>query len=343
MKKFKKLLLLSSLVGLLSPISAYAYIGEGYEPSNPLTWNQLDSEVRLGNSEGVLLNGKSGLPFPLGADSVFVYSFLAIKTNTMRLGYEPWTANYDLTNKGYVTDDGLIDFNANGILMGWTKLNQDKYFTEATYQDAINSWNNGNLVIMVVKNDNYTTETPDVHFVAIDFIEGGRVLTYSPLKKGYTFHDMYSEDDVVGIIEFTSTIRSDELDSLFNNQDNLSEYFKSSYTGAGLPNDKDSRLAKQISAQEAKNIKESSSENSDSGFVFEELEESQKEEVTNYVLEDDLVEEVSEETKEKPLIFSIAVGGLGVVVCSLVVGLVIYLKRRGGNAKPEEDSQTVDL
>lgn len=185
-----------------------------WDAFDPLSWNQFNAdkmpESWLGDT---MLDGSSGVPFPEGGDLIYVYTFLAIKTGHKMAGYIPSYANADL-ERLHAYANGLPHFGAEGIWSnGWKANLQDngsQIEKNVTLDSARKAFLDGDLVVLQVKNDNFTEETPYTHFIAIDSVEDDNsVKIFDSYEVGAVFSDAYKASDIVGMI----TLSSDEAKS----------------------------------------------------------------------------------------------------------------------------------
>jgi hypothetical protein len=230
--KFTKLCCITVIgISLLSGGSAYAYSdidgkitstdNISWNEFDPLSWNQFNAddmpESWLGHK---MLDGSSGVSFPEGGDLIYVYTFLAIKTGHKMAGYIPSFANADL-ERMHAYANGLPHFGAEGIWSnGWhadLEPNGSQIQKNATLDSARKEFKDGKLVVLQVKNDNFTEETPYTHFIAIDSVEkDNSVKIFDSYKPSAVFTDAYSPSDVVGMITLSSDkAKSTELPKLW--------------------------------------------------------------------------------------------------------------------------------
>lgn len=230
--KFTKILYASAVgVSLLSGGSVLAYSDIDGKITNteniswnefdPLSWNQFNAgnmpESWLGNK---MLDGSSGVSFPEGGDLIYVYTFLAVKTGHKMAGYIPSFANADL-ERFHAYANGLPHFGAEGIWSnGWhanLQENGSQIQKGVTLDSARKEFQNGNLVVLQVKNDNFSEETPYTHFIAIDSVEeDNSIRIFDSYKAGAVFTDAYSPSDVVGMITLSSDkVKSTDLPKLW--------------------------------------------------------------------------------------------------------------------------------
>lgn len=188
---------------------------------DPLSWNQFNAkdmpQSYLGSQ---MLDGASGVSFPEGGDLIYVYTFLAIKTGHKMAGYIPSFANADL-ERYHAYANGIAHLGAEGIWSnGWhadLEPNGSQLQKNVTLDSARNAFRNGKLVVLQVKNDNFTEETPYTHFIAIDSVENDNtVKIFDSYKLGAQFSDSYKSSDIVGMITLSSDkVKSTDLPKLW--------------------------------------------------------------------------------------------------------------------------------
>lgn len=181
---------------------------------DPLSWNQMNADGMPPSwLDKQMLDGSSGVEFPKGADLIYVYTFLAIKTGFKQPGYIPSFANADL-ERLHAYANGLPHFGAEGIWgNGWhanLQPNGSQFQQGATLDSARKAWSSGKLVVLQVKYPNYSDKTPYTHFIAIDSIEeNGDIYIFDSVNPNNKFSDSYSSHDIVAMI----TLESDKAKS----------------------------------------------------------------------------------------------------------------------------------
>lgn len=340
MKLFKKLLGLGIVLSSISPTIVYGYSNEDgtlqntkkieWNEFDPHSWNQTNAKDMplswLGNT---MLDGSSGVSFPEGADLLYVYTFLALKTGYKMPGYIPSFANADLEYlKAY--SNGLPHFGAEGIWGdGWSaRLTEDgSQYLKGTLAEAKKEWLSGNLVVLQLKYPNYSDEKPYTHFAAIDSIEdNGEIYIFDSVNVGLRFTDSYRPSDVVGyIILENDKVKSYDLPVLWKNRSDT-DLFSSEERDPSTLGGGGGRLSK-----ETKRLVEEQKKEQAESAVVEEDENS----LGDYVPVDDApikekgsrVEEVTK-TKKTGSKFYYLLTGIGILLIGGILAVWKYVKRR---------------
>lgn len=215
MKKVKQLLVTATTLitvcsGLgLNTTSAYAHTGTGTKANDPKSWNQVDQ-----TDIDTYANGKRS--WTMESCMIQAAAFVKVKTGAEPIGYSPKDLKKELDASNAYSDAGFVVYSKINWGNDWEMVPGDNEFgyTSASYDDVVDAWNQGYLVVMRVQS------RAGAHQIAVDHIDSdGTMYIFDSGYKGLKFTDTYSKGDILNMVRFKSKSgrKASELPTLYNN------------------------------------------------------------------------------------------------------------------------------
>lgn len=193
----------------LNATSAYAHTGTGTKANDPKSWNQVDQ-----TDIDTYANGKRS--WTMESCMIQAAAFVKVKTGAEPIGYSPKDLKKELDATNAYSDAGFVVYNKINWGNDWEMVPGDNEFgyTAATYDDVVNAWNQGYMVVIRVQS------RAGAHQIAVDHIDSdGTMYIFDSGYKGLKFTDTYSKGDILNMVRFKSKSgrKASELPTLYNN------------------------------------------------------------------------------------------------------------------------------
>lgn len=244
-----------SLFGAAQPALAYtnksgeisALTTADYDSNDPFSWRQTVAPY-----SGTF--GPNGLSYRAASCMIHAAAFTQIKTGSKPIGYTPYDL-YESLEKDNAYQYGYADYSKINWGNDWEMLPGDQgvgsSYRSATYQDVVDAWNQGYMVVMRVNSP------AGYHQIAVDTItDDGQMIIFDSGFGGADFETIYDKGDVMDMVLYKSKsgVKASELPTLYNHRDGSQIFAQVEVDGQAA------KTAKQVEDEKAQAIAKAAEE-----------------------------------------------------------------------------------